>query len=128
MGRFEGGSVTAEARACLAGRVQDRQELPLLPRGGAECTCRKKAPMAVSHLEQFLDQTTIPESGTGCPLACDGFPGLNVSRCLLQGLDSKQDTRRAGMYRCGVDVHDTRLRMTGPAAADYILAGCPATA
>lgn len=92
MGRFEGGSVTAKVRAFLAGRVQDRQELPLLPRGGAECTCRKKAPMAVSHFEQFLDQPTIPESGTDCALACDDtrlrMTGPAVGGYILAGCPS----------------------------------------
>jgi hypothetical protein len=35
---------------------------------------------------------------------------------------------RAGMLRCGVDVHNSRLHMTGPAAADYILSSYPAVA
>lgn len=86
MGRFEAGSVTAEVRASLAGRVQDRQELPLLPRGGEECTCRKKVPMAVAHFNRFLDQVKVLEANTGCPLACNGLYRLHVGqprRCRL---------------------------------------------
>ncbi|WP_306635804.1 hypothetical protein [Pseudarthrobacter siccitolerans] len=35
---------------------------------------------------------------------------------------------RAAMHRAGVDLHDTKLRMVGPAAADYILSSYPAAA
>jgi hypothetical protein len=85
--------------------------------------------MAASHFEQFLDEATVPDFDTDCPLTSDCLYGLYVSWCLLNGLQPKQDvTFRAGMYRCGVDVHDTRLRMVGPAAADYILATFPSAA
>lgn len=85
--------------------------------------------MAASHFEQFLDQTTIPVLDTDCPLTPDCLYGLYVSWCALHGIEPRPDfTFRAGMYRCGVDVHDTRLRMVGPAAADYILATYPPAA
>jgi hypothetical protein len=32
------------------------------------------------------------------------------------------------MRRCGIDLDNTRLRMKGPAAADYILSSYPALA
>jgi hypothetical protein len=85
--------------------------------------------MAASHFEQFLDESTVPEFDTDCPLTSDALYGLYISWCLLQDLEPAQDvTFRAGMYQCSVDVHDTRLRMTGPAAADYILASCSSMA
>jgi hypothetical protein len=32
------------------------------------------------------------------------------------------------MYRCGIDIQDSRLRMMGPVAVDYIMASYPAVA
>ena len=85
--------------------------------------------MATSHFNQFLDEATIAELDTDCPLSADCLYGLYVSWCLLQGLEAKPDaTFRAAMHRCGVDIYDSRLRMVGPAAMDYILASYPAAA
>jgi hypothetical protein len=85
--------------------------------------------MAISHFDQFLDQATIAEFDTDCPLSADSLYGLYISWCILQALEAKPDaTFRAAMHRCGVDVDDSRLRMVGPAAADYILASYPAAA
>ncbi|MDR6414924.1 hypothetical protein [Pseudarthrobacter sulfonivorans] len=85
--------------------------------------------MATSHFDQFLEQVTIAEFDTDCPLSADCLYGLYISWCLLHGLEAKPDVAfRAAMYRCGVDVHDSRLRMVGPAAADYILSSYPAAA
>jgi hypothetical protein len=85
--------------------------------------------MAASHFSQFLAEATVPEFDTDCPLSADSLYGLYVSWCLLHGLEAKPDvTFRAAMHRAGVDVHDSRLRMVGPAAADYILSSYPAAA
>jgi hypothetical protein len=85
--------------------------------------------MAASHFSDFLAQATVPEFDTDCPMSADCLYGLYVSWCLLQGLEAKADiTFRAAMHRAGVDVHDSRLRMVGPAAADYILSSYPAAA
>ncbi|MFF1252776.1 hypothetical protein ACFVYC_09845 [Pseudarthrobacter sp. NPDC058329] len=83
--------------------------------------------MADSHFEDFLNEATTPEYDTDCPLDPDCLYGLYVSWCLIHDIEPRPDaTFRAGMYRCGFDVHDSRLRMRGPAAADYILASYPA--
>ncbi|MCU1515836.1 MAG: hypothetical protein JWQ75_557 [Pseudarthrobacter sp.] len=85
--------------------------------------------MATSHFQQFLEEATIAEPDTDCPLTADCLYGLYISWCILHGLEAKPDvTFRAGMHRCGVDVHNSRLRMVGPAAADYILSSYPAAA
>jgi hypothetical protein len=85
--------------------------------------------MATSHFDQFLDQATIAEFDTDCPLSADCLYGLYISWCILHGLEAKPDVIfRAAMHRCGVDVHDSRLRMVGPAATDYILSSYPAAA
>jgi hypothetical protein len=85
--------------------------------------------MAASHFSQFLAEATVPEFDTDCPMSADCLYGLYVSWCLLNHLEAKPDvTFRAAMHRAGVDLNDTRLRMVGPAAADYILSSYPAAA
>jgi len=85
--------------------------------------------MAASHFTAFLDEATVPDFDTDCPLTADCLYGLYVSWCALQGRDPEPDfTFRAAMHCRGVDVHDSRLRMTGPAAADYILSSYPTAA
>lgn len=85
--------------------------------------------MATSHFIQFLDQATVAEFDTYCPLSADCLYGLYVSWCILHRLEPVPDmTFRAAMHRLGVDVHDSRRRMVGPAAADYILSSYPAAA
>ncbi|MDQ0850971.1 hypothetical protein QFZ65_002909 [Arthrobacter sp. B3I9] len=85
--------------------------------------------MAPSHFEQFLDEATVPDPDTDCPLGPDCLYGLYTSWCLIKGLEPKPDiTFRGAMHRCGVDIYDSRLRMTGPAMADYILSSYPPAA
>jgi hypothetical protein len=85
--------------------------------------------VAASHFEQFLDEATVPESDTDCPLGPDCLCGLRVSWCLLHGMEPRPDiVFRAAMHRCGIDIDDSCLRMIGPAAADYILASSPSGA
>ncbi|BCW79904.1 MULTISPECIES: hypothetical protein [Micrococcaceae] len=85
--------------------------------------------MSASHFQQFLDEATTPDPSGDSPLGPDCLYGLYVSWAALHGLSPKPDQAfRAGMLRCGVDVRNSRLRMTGPAAADYILSSYPAVA
>ncbi|MDQ0121020.1 hypothetical protein AB0280_01120 [Pseudarthrobacter sp902506025] len=85
--------------------------------------------MDASHFTAFLEEATVREFDTDCPLSADCLYGLYVSWCSLKGLRAEADfTFRAAMHRRDIDVHDSRLRMTGPAAADYILATYPAAA
>lgn len=82
--------------------------------------------MPSSHFQQFLDEATITDPSAEHPLAPDCLYGLYVSWASLHGFRAKSDQAfRAGMRRCGVDVNDCQLYMTGPAAADYILASYP---
>jgi len=82
--------------------------------------------MATSHFEQFLDEATVPDLDTDCPLGTDCLYGLYTSWCLLHGMKPQVDsTFRAAMHRCDIDIHGRRMR--GPAAADYILASYPDT-
>ena len=85
--------------------------------------------MAPSHFTTFLAEATVPEFDTDCPLTADCLYGLYVSWCVLQGIDARPDvTFRAAMHCRDVDVNDSRLRMVGPAAADYILSSYPTAA
>ena len=82
--------------------------------------------MASSHIQQFLNEATISEPSRDFPLGPDCLYGLYVSWAGLHGFHAKPDQSfRAGMKRCGVDVRNARLQMTGPAAADYILSSYP---
>lgn len=90
---------------------------------------RKGPIVASSHFEQFLEEATIFDPSSDTMLGPDCLYGLYISWANLHGLTPKSDQAfRAGMHRCGVDVHDSRLHMTGPAAADYILYSYPAVA
>jgi hypothetical protein len=85
--------------------------------------------MATSHFIRFLEETTVPDFDADCPLSADCLYGLYISWCFLQHVEPKPDiTFRAAMHCAGVDIHDSRLRMVGPAAADYILSTYPAAA
>ncbi|GAA5189569.1 hypothetical protein AHiyo1_49010 [Arthrobacter sp. Hiyo1] len=83
--------------------------------------------MLTSHFQQFLSEATVRDPGAaGDLLGPDSFYGLYVSWCLAHGISPVPETDfGAGMRRCGVDVHRSGLAMTGPAAADYILASDP---
>jgi hypothetical protein len=90
---------------------------------------RKIPNVATSHFQQFLEEATIFDPSSDSTLGPDCLYGLYVSWATLHGMTPRSDQAfRAGMHRCGVDVHDSRLYMTGPAAADYILSSYPAVA
>jgi hypothetical protein len=81
--------------------------------------------MATSHFDQCLLEATVPDE-THSPMGSDCLYGLYTSWCLLHRINPAAEiTFRAAMQRCGVDRRQRRLRMTGPAAADYILASYP---
>jgi hypothetical protein len=82
--------------------------------------------MATSHFERFLHEATVPDE-THCPLEPDCLYGLYTSWCLLHRISPAPEiTFRDAMGRSVVHRRHSRLRMTGPAAADYILASYPA--
>lgn len=84
--------------------------------------------MVISHFQQFLRESTIrdPEAVSDVLLRPESLYGLYISWCLLYRITPVPDTEfRAGMRRCGIDIHNSGLAMTGPAAADYILASHP---
>jgi hypothetical protein len=85
--------------------------------------------MATSQYQHFLDQATISDPTSDCILGPDCLYGLYVSWCLLKGVQPHSDAAfRTAMARCGIDVANSGLMMTGPAAAEYILSSYPAVA
>jgi hypothetical protein len=88
----------------------------------------KEVTMMISHFQRFLDEATIPDPESDPPLGPDCLYGLYTSWCLLHRISPVSDIAfRAGMRSCGIDIHHIRLEMTGPAAANYILASYPGT-
>lgn len=83
--------------------------------------------MAVSHFDRFLSEATAPDQDGGLSLRKDQLYGLYTSWCLLN-----QSAPAAGAdFWSAMKAHRIRssnsgLRMTGPAAADYIMATYPA--
>ena len=80
--------------------------------------------MVISHFQQFLGEATVRDPGAVHELlGPESLYGLYISWCLLHGIKPVPASDfLAGMRRCGIDIHHSGLAMTGPAAADYILA------
>ena len=77
--------------------------------------------MIRSHFQRFVAEATVPDE-TQQPLGPDCLYGLYTSWCLLHNISPVQDIAfRAAMKQCGVDWHTSPRRITGAAAADYIL-------
>lgn len=86
------------------------------------------AATARRHFERLLLDTTVPDE-THQPLGPDCPYGLYTNWCLLHQITPVEDIHfRSAMERCGIDLRNSRRRMRGPAATDYILASYPATA
>jgi hypothetical protein len=81
--------------------------------------------MAVSQLDQFLHDATVCDPDSECTLGRDPLYGLYISWC------SVTHTRPRGAksfwrgMQLRIDADHNSLRMTGPAAADYLLSSCP---
>ncbi|MGM7777703.1 hypothetical protein ACSVHC_17035 [Arthrobacter sp. KNU-44] len=82
------------------------------------------------QFDQFLEEATIiTNDRSDSPLGRDRFYGLYTSWCLLQqSVPQPESAFLAAMRTKGIHPAGNGLRMTGPAAADYILASCPALA
>jgi hypothetical protein len=82
------------------------------------------------HFDKFLEEATInSDDWSDSALGRDCFYGLYTSWCLLQqSVPQPEGTFLAAMRTKGIHPAGNGLRMTGPAAADYILASCPALA
>jgi len=83
--------------------------------------------MPTSHISVFLQEATVPDSSEN-PLSPDCLYGLYTSWCLLHRVTPLEDLHfRDVLRKQGVDPGNVRRRITGPAAADYILASYPAS-
>ncbi|MBT2248037.1 hypothetical protein JHV56_04900 [Arthrobacter sp. BHU FT2] len=82
--------------------------------------------MATSHFQMFLQQATRFDPTAESVMTSDCLYGLYVSWCRINAYKPKTDQAfRTGMRRCGVDVANSQLHMTGSAATDYILCSYP---
>jgi hypothetical protein len=87
----------------------------------------KEPDMAVTHFDRFLSEATAPDYDGGLSLRKDQLYGLYTSWCLV----NNSTPARGADFWSAMKGHrirrsDSGLRMTGPAAADYILATYPA--
>lgn len=77
--------------------------------------------MAVSHFQRFLSEATTPDPDPTRRLSEDQLYGLYISWCQANHCPPASDSD----FRAAIRQHHVRLpslRITGPAAADYILA------
>ncbi|MCX2747243.1 hypothetical protein OOZ51_05360 [Arthrobacter sp. MI7-26] len=82
------------------------------------------------HFDQFLEEATIHVyDRSDSALGRDCFYGLYTSWCLLRRSAPRPESAFwAAMKTKGIHPGGNGLAMTGPAAADYILASCPGLA
>ncbi|WP_043418996.1 hypothetical protein [Arthrobacter globiformis] len=82
--------------------------------------------MAHSQYDQFLQEATTADDHSDSPLDRDRLYGLYTSWCFLrQEAPRPESTFWAAMKKKHIHPGRNGLRMTGPAATDYILASCP---
>ncbi|WP_104046116.1 hypothetical protein [Arthrobacter sp. ZGTC412] len=81
--------------------------------------------MAHSQFDQFLQEATYPDPESDRTLDGDSFYGLYTSWCYgSHRTPQAEHVFWTAMNRRGIP--GQRLRMKGPAAADYILSSYPA--
>lgn len=76
--------------------------------------------MAQSQFDQFLTEATCPDHESGSTLDADTLYGLYTSWCQL----SQQEPQDEQLFFAAMNQRvrpGACLRMTGPAAADYIM-------
>ncbi|MFF2244384.1 hypothetical protein ACFVTM_09420 [Arthrobacter sp. NPDC058130] len=82
--------------------------------------------MADSQYDQFLQEATAPDAASESVLGRDCLYGLYTSWCFLsQTVPRPEDAFWAAMREKRIRPGHTPLRMTGPAANDYILSSYP---
>ncbi|WP_427172272.1 hypothetical protein [Arthrobacter sp. 92] len=82
--------------------------------------------MAVSQFNRFLTEATSPAADGHSSLRKDQLYGLYTSWCLLnQSSPEPGSIFWTAMRNLRIRPSTNGLRMTGPAAADYILASYP---
>jgi hypothetical protein len=82
--------------------------------------------MTATHFEQFLAEAVVPDREPGLGLGRDELYGLYTSWCLLHQAEPQPPAALwEAMKHSGIDPDNNNLSMTGPAAADYIVASAP---
>ncbi|HEY3572800.1 MAG TPA: hypothetical protein VGK98_03120 [Arthrobacter sp.] len=82
--------------------------------------------MAHSQFAQFLEEATTTDDQADSPLGRDCLYGLYTSWCFLhQRTPRAESSFWAAMKKRHIHPGSNGLRMTGPAAADYIMASYP---
>jgi hypothetical protein len=82
--------------------------------------------VASSQYDQFLREATTRDPEADYALGRNRLYGLSTSWCFLdQTVPRPEDAFWAAMKKKRIHPRRNGLRMTGPAAADYILASYP---
>lgn len=82
--------------------------------------------MPATHFEDFLAEAVVPDREPGLGLGRDELYGLYTSWCLIHKVEPQlPESLWTAMREQGIDPDSNNLSMTGPAAADYIVASAP---
>jgi hypothetical protein len=82
--------------------------------------------MPATHFEDFLAEAVVPDREPGLGLGRDELYGLYTSWCLIQKAPLQApEALWEALQDQGIDPDSNNLSMTGPAAADYIVASAP---
>ncbi|KNH15268.1 hypothetical protein ACU18_17665 [Arthrobacter sp. ZBG10] len=82
--------------------------------------------MPATHFDSFLAEAVVPDKEPGLGLGRDELYGLYTSWCLInkEQLQPPESLWQA-LQEHNIDPDSNNLSMTGPSAADYILASAP---
>ncbi|CAH0303400.1 hypothetical protein SRABI83_04592 [Arthrobacter sp. Bi83] len=82
--------------------------------------------MTATHFDRFVAEALTADRETDSGLTPDELYGLYTSWSLINTIQPESpEALRAGLKELGIDPDHNELSMTGPAAADYILASAP---
>lgn len=82
--------------------------------------------MTATHFDQFFAEAVVPDREPGLGLGRDELYGLYTSWCLLHKAEPQPPAALwEALQHSGIDPDSNNLSMTGPAAADYIVASAP---
>ncbi|WP_104043315.1 hypothetical protein [Arthrobacter sp. ZGTC412] len=82
--------------------------------------------MPATHFEQFIAEAVVADREPGLGLGRDELYGLYTSWCLLQKAPLQApEALWDALQAQGIDPDSNNLSMTGPTAADYIVASAP---
>lgn len=82
--------------------------------------------MTATHFDRFVAEALTTDRETETGLNPDELYGLYTSWSLINKTQPETpEALRAGLKALGIDPDKNELSMTGPAAADYIVASAP---